>query len=205
MAQARHDWYQTESYITVEILLKNQKAEDVKVKFSPDALSASVVLPSGDYNLDLQLSHDIYPDKSSYKILPSKIEIRLAKTEALWWSALDRKPGMSSAGVAPTMVGPDQIAEVPRYPSSSLKAHDWDKLEKEIERIEHEETPEGEQAVKDLFQKIYRDGNDEVRKAMNKSYLESSGTVLSTNWDKVSTKKVDINPPDGTEFKKYDC
>ena len=33
---------------------------------------------------------------------------------------------------------------------------------------------------------------------------ESGGTVLSTNWDEVGGKKVEVQPPDGMEFKKWD-
>lgn len=33
---------------------------------------------------------------------------------------------------------------------------------------------------------------------------ESGGTVLSTNWDEVGKGKVDVKPPEGMEYKKYD-
>lgn len=36
---------------------------------------------------------------------------------------------------------------------------------------------------------------------MIKSFTESGGTVLSTNWDEVGAKKVDVRPPDGCEYK----
>ena len=39
---------------------------------------------------------------------------------------------------------------------------------------------------------------------MNKSFVESNGTVLSTNWNEVKTKPVKMEPPDGVEYKKYD-
>jgi suppressor of G2 allele of SKP1 len=39
---------------------------------------------------------------------------------------------------------------------------------------------------------------------MNKSFMESGGTVLSTNWAEVQKEKVDIKPPDGCEFKKWE-
>jgi hypothetical protein len=34
--------------------------------------------------------------------------------------------------------------------------------------------------------------------------LESGGTVLSTNWKDVGAKTLDVKPPDGMEFKKWD-
>jgi suppressor of G2 allele of SKP1 len=38
---------------------------------------------------------------------------------------------------------------------------------------------------------------------MNKSYMESGGTVLSTNWDEIGKEKTPVKPPDGMEFKKW--
>ena len=34
--------------------------------------------------------------------------------------------------------------------------------------------------------------------------VESGGTVLSTNWGEVGEKKVEMKPPDGMEWKKYE-
>ena len=33
--------------------------------------------------------------------------------------------------------------------------------------------------------------------------MESGGTVFSTNWSDVGKRKVEINPPDDMEWKKY--
>lgn len=33
--------------------------------------------------------------------------------------------------------------------------------------------------------------------------MESGGTVLSTNWSDVGKRKVEVNPPDDMEWKKY--
>lgn len=42
----------------------------------------------------------------------------------------------------------------------------------------------------DLFSKIYQNSGDDVRRAMEKSFYESEGTVLSTDWDQVKSKKI---------------
>lgn len=34
--------------------------------------------------------------------------------------------------------------------------------------------------------------------------VESNGTVLSTNWQDVGSKKVEGSPPDGMELKKWE-
>ena len=75
--------------------------------------------------------------------------------------------GKSAGGVRP-----------PAYPSSRPGARNWDRIEKDIEAELAEEKPEGEQALNELFQKIYRDADDDTRRAMNKSFQESGGTVL---------------------------
>jgi suppressor of G2 allele of SKP1 len=55
----------------------------------------------------------------------------------------------------------------PCYPSSSKKAKDWDKVALEDDK------PEGEAALNALFQQIYSEGSDEVKKAMNKSFVST--------------------------------
>jgi suppressor of G2 allele of SKP1 len=39
---------------------------------------------------------------------------------------------------------------------------------------------------------------------MMKSYSESGGTTLSTNWDEVKKEKVTVKPPAGAEWKNWE-
>lgn len=68
----------------------------------------------------------------------------------------------------------------PKYPSSAPKATDWDRVVGDITKQEGDENPEGDAALNALFQKIYSQGSDEVKRAMNKSFV-SSGFHCVTN------------------------
>uniref|UniRef100_A0A8D8XYX6 Protein SGT1 homolog n=1 Tax=Cacopsylla melanoneura TaxID=428564 RepID=A0A8D8XYX6_9HEMI len=180
----RYNWYQTEKQVVVDALIKQAKPDSTHVNIGSDTLDITVTLePSSQHRLQVQLSHPVDPTTSSFRILGTKIEIKLTKTTDERWSDLEKK-------------NEAQTATAPKTPYKT----DWDKISRQIE----DDKKEGEAALNELFQKIYGEGSDEVRKAMNKSFLESGGTVLSTNWDEVKRSTVDIKPPEGQEFKKWD-
>ncbi|KAM9320589.1 protein SGT1 homolog [Gastrophryne carolinensis] len=192
----RHDWYQTESQVIVTVMIKNVHKDDIRIQFSERELNVNVNLPSGEnYSLHLFLFHFILPEQSTFRVLSTKIEIKMKKTEAIRWDKLEGQADSQVKHFTPDAFN--------KYPSSSHYTKNWDKLVVEIKEEEKSEKLEGDAALNQLFQQIYSDGSDEVKRAMNKSFMESGGTVLSTNWTDVGKRKVDVNPPDDMEYKKF--
>ncbi|KFB48683.1 hypothetical protein ZHAS_00016682 [Anopheles sinensis] len=180
MAKVKYDWYQTETAVTVTVLLKNAADKNYSVKLEQNSLR----LQADDIEpIELNLWNPINVEQSTHKATPSKVEIKLAKLIGQRWEALERKVTAEEESAAS---------------SAARKKHDWDKISKELEKEDDEKDD-----VNDLFKKIYADANEDTKKAMMKSYYESGGTVLSTNWAEVGAKQVEVKPPDGCEFKKW--
>ncbi|KAJ3042114.1 Cochaperone protein [Rhizophlyctis rosea] len=197
-AKIRHEYFQTDTFITIAVFIKNLPQSAVSLNLQPRTLSLTAKLPSGsDYSLELDpLAHEIVPEESKHSVLSTKIEIKLKKKkEGIKWGALE---GEETGPVS--VVAGVNANDKPAYPSSARKKSDWSSLEKSTE----EEKPEGEAALNALFQQIYRDASEDTRRAMMKSFVESNGTCLSTNWDEVGKKKVETSPPEGMVAKKFE-
>ena len=97
-------------------------------------------------------------------------------------------------------IGATLAGAAPVYPTSSKKAKNWDALEKEAAK--EEEKADGDKALNQLFAQIYKDADDNTKRAMMKSFTESNGTCLSTNWDEVGKAPVETRPPEGMIAKK---
>eukprot|EP00898_Chlorokybus_atmophyticus_P004895 jgi/Chlat1/5406/Chrsp35S05309 len=195
----RHEWYQTMTHVTISIFAKGVTSSEVAVHFDTEKVEVNI---EPNYQLRLHTFGKIVPDECKTSLGATKMELRLKKADQLQWATLEHKSGhvMPLAANYST-----EAAPVRTYPTSHAKKPlDWDQLEAEVKREEKDEKLEGDAALNKLFQDIYRNADEDTRRAMNKSFSESGGTVLSTNWKEVGTGKVEVQPPAGLEPKKYE-
>ncbi|TVU35863.1 hypothetical protein EJB05_17770 [Eragrostis curvula] len=198
----RHDFYNSPTEVVLQIFAKGVPADSVTVDYGEQMVSVSIDIPGEEpYHFQPRLFSKIIPEKCKYLVLSTKVEIRLAKAEELHWTSLEYsgKPKV----LAQKINAPAASAPRPSYPSSKSKK-DWDKLEAEVKKEEKDEKLDGDAALNKFFRDIYKDADEDMRRAMMKSFVESNGTVLSTNWKDVGSKKIEGSPPDGMELKKWE-
>lgn len=183
----RDDWYQDNDTVTVTIYAKNIKKDAVSTEFMTKSVLIS--FPSSgnsEYHYDLDpLFGSINAEESSCEVYSTKIELKLKKVTTGKWPSLERSA--KSSGVS------EAVNMGLSYPSSSKKAIDWSSFNV------NDDAEEGE----DFFAKLYKDVDENTRRAMMKSYVESNGTVLTTDWNEAKLKTFETSPPEGMEAKKW--
>ncbi|EFJ24194.1 hypothetical protein SELMODRAFT_271108 [Selaginella moellendorffii] len=195
----RHEWYQSQEAVVVTVFAKGIKQEDARIDFGEQMLSVVIRVPNENpYALQVRLFGKVNVPKCKCSILSTKIEIRLSKADDTHWKGLSYEQNQG-----PVLKTPSRVTA---YPSSSKKAAEknWDKLEAEVKKEEKDEKLEGDAALNKLFREIYGNADEDTRRAMNKSFVESNGTVLSTNWKEVGSKKIAGSAPQGMEMKKWE-
>ncbi|KAK3163844.1 hypothetical protein QOZ80_1AG0009090 [Eleusine coracana subsp. coracana] len=197
----RHDYYNSASEVVVTVFAKGVAAENVSVEFGEQTLSLSVEVPGeAPYHLQPRLFGKIVPARCSFAVLSTKIEVRLAKSEpGTTWASLE----FNSNSKPTTQIVAAQAQRRPSYPSSKGKK-DWDKIEAEVKKEEKEEKLDGDAASNRFFKDIFGQADEDARRAMTKSFVESNGTVLSMNWKEVGAKTIEPSAPDGLELRKWE-
>jgi len=196
----RHEFYETDEKLTLSIFDKGADKEKVVVKFEP----RSLVYTHEDKILTLEpLKGQIDTEKSDYTVGKVKVEIRLVKLAHGRWGSL--------VGETADVLSTAQWPASPPSPSSSkpTKQKNWEGITKNILEAEKPLTTDqdpnvgGDATVNEFFQKLFSDADEDTKRAMMKSYSESGGTTLSTNWDEVGKAPVEVKPPEGSEWKKW--
>lgn len=173
----RHDYYQTETQLTVTIYVKGVQPGDVDVRVEGQTLVLAV---QGGATAAWRLYAAVDPTPLAVSVRPTKIEVVLAKRTPSQWPALE------CAAAAPTAAS----APPPRVRSK------WDALAVE--------EPATDTELNGFFQKLYEDADPDTRRAMMKSFQESNGTALSTNWAEVAQKPTETRAPSGMEPRRYE-
>lgn len=150
--------------------------------------------------------------------MSTKIEIILKKKQpGQKWSSLEGTPGPIDQPTQSAVAQPPSVstpAKAPAYPTSARGgAKDWDKVAVELTKKQKKKSENKGEEGKDeevdsdleeynsgdpvdaFFKKLYANADDDTRRAMVKSYYESKGTALSTNWSEVGKGPVEERPP----------
>lgn len=222
----RHDFYQDSGHVILSLYMRGfgQSPLKERVTVNIGAHQVIIITPSvyddgtgpAVYRTTFgPLAHAINPDQSSYRILNSKIELKLGKTSSLnWTSALTTSsttapppPNANAGPSVPPIVLPSAPSAVPTANTgSNPKARkDWDKVVAGVDEDEESKDPNagGDAQLKKFFSQIYSGADEDTKRAMIKSYTESGGTTLSTDWNSIGKEQTPIRPPDGMEAKKY--
>ncbi|KAG9951393.1 SGS-domain-containing protein, partial [Aureobasidium melanogenum] len=221
----RHDWYQNNDKVYFTLLAKGVPKDKATIDIQPRSLTISFPLQtSSDYDFSLEpLFAEIDPSASTFSIMSTKVEVVLKKSQPgqKWPSLEGNESPTGAAKPTPSVTSaPIQSSstaqKAPSYPTSSRSGpKDWDKLASEAlakpktgdskagSKMEEEDDDEGGDPVNGFFKKLYAGADADTRRAMMKSFSESNGTALSTNWEEVKKGKVETSPPEGLEAKKW--
>ncbi|KAF2403063.1 SGS-domain-containing protein [Trichodelitschia bisporula] len=221
-SKIKKDWYQSRESVFVSLLAKGVPKDQAVVEIQE--LSVTVSFPTAaattyEFSLD-PLWAPIDAASSTFQVTPTKVELVLKKKVlGKQWKCLEGIEGEAPPSAATSEEAPEtqartpNIAKAPSYPTSSRHGpKDWDRVASDLtskpkeagnEASEYDDLDEGDPANA-FFKHLYKSADPDTRRAMMKSYVESNGTVLSTNWDEVKRKKTETSPPDGLEAKKWD-
>lgn len=223
----RHDWYQNSDNVYFTLLAKGVPKDKAVIDIQERSLSISFPLIDSSYEFTLDpLFAPVDSSKSTKSILSTKVEIVLKKTQSgQKWHALESSEPITATPSEPTSTVPSHVLQSsntavgPSYPTSSRSGpKDWDKLATDLIKQHKKPKTEGSSSTEDdenmsdeesdavngFFKKLYKGANPDAQKAMMKSFTESNGTALSTDWGEVSKGPVKTVPPDGMTARKYE-
>ena len=192
----RLDWFQTATTVTVCFFIKmgqqmSGSTDHASVDIKHNQLTVSIKLKDGskyDWKAN-PLFGEVDVATSTTSVKHMKVELVLTKKHSgEQWDKLEGTPSVA------------QFKEkVSAYPTSNKKGINWATHSVE----EEDDAPEGNDALNTLLKDIYGKGDPATQQAMNKSFTESNGTVLSTNWSEVGSKKVEGQAPKGMVEQKW--
>lgn len=125
-----YDWYQTSTHVIINVMIKNLRESDVRVRLIDETLDVSCSLADGSlFKLHFSLFKPIYVADSNWSVTPSKLEIKLKKTDRKRWQSLEVIPekGVKRSTAVAGIVQPDHSPTTKKHVSSFGK-NDWNQL-----------------------------------------------------------------------------
>ena len=203
----KYQYYQTSSHVTITLLAQQIKEEDCTIDIREKTLVVKVRKNDTEMTvISGELYDPVVVEDCKVKHYNSNVDIKLKKKEQFNWNELLKGDLIGEKKIIPPTRRPVQSTTSTATPYASQR--DWNRLEKEMEAELEKDKPEGEEALNKLFAEIYGKATPETRRAMNKSFQTSGGTVLSTNWGDV--EKTDYEDPSvrqapaGMEWKDWE-
>lgn len=211
-ASIKYQYYQSQDYLNISILAKNVNPNDAKIEIQANRIRVVIPVESREETVIDKFLYgqvDVAACKTDFR--STKIEIVLRKGTPGIWPSIDGPSAPVAVPVVNSAVLPSVSSALPvDVPCKKVKPYasnrDWDTIEKQINDELEAEKPEGEAALQKLFRDIYSKADEDTRKAMNKSFQTSGGTVLSTNWKEVAEKNYEKErqAPKGMEWRSYE-
>jgi len=177
-----YDCHQTRTEVIINFFVKDSEQKNVEFEVSEKSLELSIRISE---HRELQISFDLWapvkPSSMKKESLSDKIIITLEKKNPnVRWISLEEEE--------------DKKGTIHNFTKTN-----WDKFISN----QPEEKLEGDAATNKFFEKLYGNGKDEQKRAMIKSFTESGGSVLSTDWKDIGSRKVEGSAPDGMEMKTW--
>ncbi|KAJ5908913.1 SGT1 and CS domain protein [Penicillium taxi] len=202
----RHEWYQSHDSVVVIMYVKGASKDSVELKASEDSISGSFLGSGGSVNIfNFSPLYAPITGEPTVSVKINKIEMTMQKKiPGKKWHSLKAPTNAPDITDRPVASAPAPAAG-PVYPTSSRHGtKDWDKTINDIVgkmvadgdvQDSSQELDAGGDAVNDFFKKLYASADPDSQRAMQKSFIESNGTSLSTNWDEVGKTRMEPHPP----------
>lgn len=189
--KTRKEWYQTSDTIVISLFTNRlpESASSIHTKLNNvnNTLDLSWDLPrdNSEFQYSINLLNPIINNSIKFKIFTKKLEISMEKFDkGKIWKTLENTN--------------EQVLQ--NNDVKTKKQKDWSKINFDEFGDDLEENSGSADA---FFQKLYANADPDAKRAMMKSFIESNGTTLNTNWEDVKNKKIEPSPPEGMELKHW--
>lgn len=181
----RFDWFDSGKKVELSIYIKNINSESVKYNITETSLNFTFTdSDSFDYEFKISKLFSNIKLNCEYKVFRTKLEIILFKDNEVSWTKLEKSESDDSDLVNFKQIPKDEAVPA-SYPSSSIKKVDWTNF-----KIDDDDQEENNEDPDQFFKKLYDGADENAKRAMMKSFLESNGTSLSTDWSDVGSREV---------------